>query len=627
VLEKATISDMHKNDQRLRTCLAACESVEAVLRDSGFEARLNQAQDLGRRSLASSLEAETEANLDSSCLMSEMPCETSETSAPEAVEAVGEIAEGASESQEPAREFQLDACEQHTLAACALENCAIELDRSCKVAEAIDKYDACALELKLAIETAIPAYAADHARLGKHREEVMQRRDYLKSLEQGSAPAIPVEEHIHPVQLDMCAEPSDDESANSMSPEQHRKAWNAALVAAGGVAAGVVVCSGGFLVLGTAAALGTAATVTSTTIMGGGLAGATAGAMGTGYAVTYHSHKVDSVSQRVGEAAVSTATKLRRAGTDMGLDKHAAKVEETGSFVKEKAKQGYSDMKAKIVEADLGTKVATTKSKLAEKAGNFIEKGAARSARIGDKLFDKLSGKNSTKTDSSSSTGGSLLSKAKNLRNSFVGSSSAIPEEEVVTEVAALHDIRIEVLSASDLAEPEYRLGDYASSVASKYLGNKTDNLAAVYVELQVGRKLMATSTAATTKTDSRGHCVQYSDERLLFPYRKEAEVQVFVRDKRSLQSVARGDPLVGEGKLVLELGDLLEKHQKTAQIPLMSSGQEAGMVTLRYQLLEAMGSSSSQQPAQMERLDSFLATDFQSVCSNSPPGSPRDDS
>jgi len=97
-----------------------------------------------------------------------------------------------------------DDCIKHVLASSVAENAAIEFDRAGDVKQAIEKYQECEQELAAAIAAALPAHAGDHPKLVQHRQEILDRIKYLKSLN-GGLPTIPIEQQIKAVQLGMQA--------------------------------------------------------------------------------------------------------------------------------------------------------------------------------------------------------------------------------------------------------------------------------------------------------------------------------------------------------------------------------------------------------------------------------------
>mmetsp|Transcript_163734 Transcript_163734/g.520369 ORF Transcript_163734/g.520369 Transcript_163734/m.520369 type:complete len:532 (+) Transcript_163734:85-1680(+) len=143
-------------------------------------------------------------------------------------------------------------------------------------------------------------------------------------------------------------------------------------------------------------------------------------------------------------------------------------------------------------------------------------------------------------------------------------------------------ELRVEVLGASDLAVPEYRLGDLTSG----WLSGPAAQLGAVYVELQLGSRSVRTACAANP---DGARSVSFDRERLLFAYAGEGELLLSCADKRGLQSVLRGDPVVGVGALRL-VPDLHDCLPRWADVPLTREEKPAGLLHLRYQFLELEG-------------------------------------
>lgn len=143
---------------------------------------------------------------------------------------------------------------------------------------------------------------------------------------------------------------------------------------------------------------------------------------------------------------------------------------------------------------------------------------------------------------------------------------------------ATRFELRVEVLAASDLRQPEYRLGDGAVGLlkgAEKLLAN-------VYVQLQVGMRKVVTEPAENSQGE---RSVGFFGERFLFAYAFERSMTVRVFDRRGMQAMFRGDPVIGEGELALG-ADATDCLPRWADVPIQRGSREAGSVSLRYQLL-----------------------------------------
>lgn len=153
VCESVEFSEMNAGDQRLKTCLSACESVEKVILDLGFCESLKKAQERERAALEG---------------------EDDDTS---------------------------DKCLEH-LARCSLaEADAVAMDREGKVPEALEKYEECQHALALAIAE-LPKDSNDLPDIVVHHREVAERIQYLHDLKEGDN-VQPVENHINAAEIDL----------------------------------------------------------------------------------------------------------------------------------------------------------------------------------------------------------------------------------------------------------------------------------------------------------------------------------------------------------------------------------------------------------------------------------------
>merc|ERR1719428_2224006 len=99
-----------------------------------------------------------------------------------------------------------DMCLQHVLAAWMAERNAMDLDKDGDVFGALDMYEECERELDAAASTAERRHADDHERLVEHRQNVLARMAYLRSLSpslHGTEPSVAIDQHIRAVELNM----------------------------------------------------------------------------------------------------------------------------------------------------------------------------------------------------------------------------------------------------------------------------------------------------------------------------------------------------------------------------------------------------------------------------------------
>jgi len=160
------------------------------------------------------------------------------------------------------------------------------------------------------------------------------------------------------------------------------------------------------------------------------------------------------------------------------------------------------------------------------------------------------------------------------------------------------YELLVEVLSASDLGAPEYRLGD----ITVGFFGGTASLLSAVYVELAIvadGQQSSSITSNSKLKCtgcaqNPRNQCsVGFLDEKSLLAYPPSGgSLMLRVRDKRGIQASIRGDPLIGEGSLQLSprITDLMPRW---VDVPISRDRQNTGSVSLRFQLLAVPGASS----------------------------------
>lgn len=183
-------------------------------------------------------------------------------------------------------------------------------------------------------------------------------------------------------------------------------------------------------------------------------------------------------------------------------------------------------------------------------------------------------------------------------------------------------ELRVEVVSASNLHPPEYRFGDLSWS----FFKGSQALLSNVYVQLQLGPRKVRTECAVNENSDVS---VGFTKERALFVYSGEVELHLHVYDQRSLQAMVRGDPLVGEGKLHLS-SDLVDCLPRWADVPLARDCVGMGTVALRYQLLKiSVGVSPLQEGCRPPNFQTPIVTPRLSDSHHdaefvTPPDSPR---
>lgn len=207
----------------------------------------------------------------------------------------------------------------------------------------------------------------------------------------------------------------------------------------------------------------------------------------------------------------------------------------------------------------------------------------------------------------------------------------------ILAEDGSGFELRVEVLSASDLIAPEYRVGDLSARLLSGFKAR----LGAVYVEIFLlgeedevasqtgasvaslspgGRVIRRTSCAENPNGDRN---VTFTHEKCIFDYGGEAYLRFQVKDRRGIQAAIRGDPLVGEGALPLT-PTLKDCIPRWADVPLSRGGVAAGTLSVRYQIATIPGlpgqvqqprvPSSSSTPAQRSpsRPEVFPISTFQ---------------
>lgn len=135
----------------------------------------------------------------------------------------------------------------------------------------------------------------------------------------------------------------------------------------------------------------------------------------------------------------------------------------------------------------------------------------------------------------------------------------------------------VELLSISDMADCEYRLGDLTMWLIYG------EQVLRPYAAVSVGETTLCTEPVEVAQRGPGAPAHFPPAARLRFAYRGEASARVAVRDRRGLQALLRGDPLLGEAELRLEGG----ASPRAAALPLGRGvgAPGAGTLALRYWL------------------------------------------
>jgi len=266
VLSGLQLSDMNKDDQRLKFCKSACESAEQVLLDLGLGPTLAEAIDREKEIVAKwSKPTQEEESKTSPAIeglegtaLAEAPVAGEEFAEPasgdaeEDLESVGPPSVGvlpagpSSESvglpsgppsavfappprrtESPGDEVPAatplpgggiqeeeqddsedddadsDACRRYVMLLAAAEQKAVEADREGNTRLALEVWRECAKYLKAAIRVALPKHAEDKPALEEHHQQVLARIAHLEDVVLHGVPVKPIEEHIGEVKLQM----------------------------------------------------------------------------------------------------------------------------------------------------------------------------------------------------------------------------------------------------------------------------------------------------------------------------------------------------------------------------------------------------------------------------------------
>lgn len=153
------------------------------------------------------------------------------------------------------------------------------------------------------------------------------------------------------------------------------------------------------------------------------------------------------------------------------------------------------------------------------------------------------------------------------------------------------YELRMHVLGSQHLHDPEYRVGDITHGLLRGVRNslNSDSPLACppklrVYVELELGGRTVTTRPVKSTSEER--NAVRFDGELFIFAYDGELDMTVKVRDQRQVQSILRGDPLIGEARLLLG-PELRDGRAHSADLDLQRGAVSTGAVSLSYQLQE----------------------------------------
>mmetsp|Transcript_101473 Transcript_101473/g.160452 ORF Transcript_101473/g.160452 Transcript_101473/m.160452 type:complete len:248 (+) Transcript_101473:53-796(+) len=111
-------------------------------------------------------------------------------------------------------------------------------------------------------------------------------------------------------------------------------------------------------------------------------------------------------------------------------------------------------------------------------------------------------------------------------------------------KLATYGELHVEVISASSLKDPEYRLGDFVKKTMKKAESIR------LYVTITFGDQIKDTTVVETTDTGNVS-----INQRLVFLLNKEVtggELMIRAYDKREQSHQVKGHPLIGKARIVL---------------------------------------------------------------------------
>ena len=147
-------------------------------------------------------------------------------------------------------------------------------------------------------------------------------------------------------------------------------------------------------------------------------------------------------------------------------------------------------------------------------------------------------------------------------------------------EVANGESLIVEVVRVADLGASEHRLGDLAPSFAHGVVGKRRPHR--VYVSLQLGKNKVRTSARRLLEDNLNG---EFASRHLLDLTANDRTLKVQVFDKRRVQSVLRGDPVIGEGTLEFEA--VIGSGILEGEVKLKCAAMSMGQVFLKYKFME----------------------------------------
>lgn len=139
--------------------------------------------------------------------------------------------------------------------------------------------------------------------------------------------------------------------------------------------------------------------------------------------------------------------------------------------------------------------------------------------------------------------------------------------------------VRVTPIIASGLTKAKYRFGD----ITRRIFGDAENLIKQVYMVIELGHTKFVTDAVASEppkEPDGNLRCAYFEQTECVLPYRDNNTLKVSVYAKRSLTSILRGDPLIGEGTFELDPSNAtpLEK-----QVALSRNGNLHGKATISY--------------------------------------------